>query len=56
MGLQVGIEADSGPDYSCAVWTEECSGGGFGLDQFGGCSLLPESALGLCSMAEVIII
>lgn len=50
------IEADSGPDYSGALWTGECSGGGFGWDLFGGFSLLSLSALVLCSMVEVIIV
>ena len=42
VGLQAGLEAESGPDYPAAMW--ECSRGGFGLDLFGGCSVLPESA------------
>ena len=37
------IEADPGPDKSCAVWAGE-SGGGFELGPFDGCSLLSESA------------
>ena len=56
MGLQVGVEADSGPDYSVAVWAGECSGGGFGLDLFGGCSLLSEFAFVLCSMVEISVV
>lgn len=52
----MGIEADSGPDYSAAIWARECSGGGFGLDLFVGCPLLAEPAFVLCSMMEVSVV
>lgn len=49
VGLQMGVEADPGPNYFCAMWAGECGGssGGFGLGLglLGGCSLLSESAL-----------
>ena len=51
------MKADSGRDYSGAMWTGECRGGfGFGLGLFIGFSLLSETALDLCSLAEVIIV
>lgn len=40
VGLQMGVEADPGPDYSCAVRAGESGGGGFELNLFDGCALL----------------
>lgn len=52
----MGVEADPGPDYSCAVWAVESGGGGFELGLFDGCSLLSDSVLVFYIVVEVIML